>query len=58
MGTEMIILKACPRCSGDLFSGLEDELNCMQCGKVVDADERERLMLRVRPVSPRAAAGA
>jgi hypothetical protein len=46
----MIILKACPRCSGDLFSGLEDEMSCIQCGKVVDTDERERLMTRIRPV--------
>lgn len=47
----MIILKACPRCSGDLFSGLEDEMSCIQCGKVVDTDERDRMMSRVRPIT-------
>jgi len=44
----MIILKACPRCVGDLFSGLDDELSCIQCGKEVGAEERTQLLQRVR----------
>ena len=31
----MFLLKACPRCTGDLYMDRDDEepeLNCMQCG--------------------------
>jgi uncharacterized protein (DUF983 family) len=35
----MYLLKSCPRCSGDLFSGAdayESYLACVQCGHYVD----------------------
>jgi tRNA(Ile2) C34 agmatinyltransferase TiaS len=46
----MFILKACPRCSGDLYSGMDDDLTCMQCGRELSDEERQRLLRRVRPV--------
>jgi hypothetical protein len=33
----MFVLKGCPRCGGDLFSGIDDEFTCIQCGKDVAA---------------------
>jgi hypothetical protein len=30
----MLVLKGCPRCRGDLSSGLDDEVSCIQCGYV------------------------
>lgn len=39
----MFFLKACPRCEGDLYTGMDDELTCIQCGKDVGGDLRERL---------------
>ena len=27
-----ILLKACPRCRGDLCRGLDGEFSCLQCG--------------------------
>ena len=33
--TSKLLLRACPRCQGDLFPDLEDEdfLACLQCGR-------------------------
>jgi hypothetical protein len=28
----MFLLKGCPRCGGDLASGLDDDVTCIQCG--------------------------
>jgi uncharacterized Zn finger protein (UPF0148 family) len=28
----MLVLKGCPRCGGDLSSGFDDEVSCIQCG--------------------------
>jgi uncharacterized protein (DUF983 family) len=47
----MFILKACPRCRGDLYSSFDDDLTCMQCGKDVTATERERILAHIKPVA-------
>ncbi len=39
-----VLLRACPRCSGDLFLDVDD-YSCLQCGKNVSA---ERLMMSAR----------
>jgi rubredoxin len=39
----MFLLKACPRCAGDLFTGIDDDLTCMQCGKDVGPELWEQL---------------
>lgn len=46
----MFILKGCPRCAGDLQTGIDDDLTCIQCGKDISGDEKTKLMQRVRPV--------
>jgi hypothetical protein len=30
----MLLLKGCPRCGGDLATGFDDDLCCIQCGFV------------------------
>jgi hypothetical protein len=54
----MFILKACPRCGGDLFSGVDDELTCMQCGKDVGAQERKLILQRAKPLREPASASS
>jgi uncharacterized Zn finger protein (UPF0148 family) len=39
----MIVLKACPRCRGDLHVGLDGEFTCIQCGYELRPDERARM---------------
>jgi hypothetical protein len=39
----MFILKGCPRCAGDLFTGIDDDLTCMQCGKDVGPELQAQL---------------
>ena len=45
----MFILKACPRCAGDLCSGMDDDLTCMQCGRDITAEERSQILQRAKP---------
>ena len=39
----MFMLKGCPRCRGDLYTGLDDEISCMQCGYELRPGERDLL---------------
>ena len=43
----VFVLKACPRCNGDLYSALEDELVCIQCGKELNSAEKTQIMSRI-----------
>ena len=42
----MIILKACPRCGGDLLRSADGEYACLQCGHELTAEQRHDLLLR------------
>jgi len=44
----MFILKGCPRCGGDLQTGIDDDLTCIQCGKDLSGEERTQLLQRTR----------
>lgn len=44
----MFVLKACPRCRGDLNAGLDGEFTCIQCGYELNPDERTRMVARIR----------
>ena len=48
----MFVLKACPRCQGDLYTALDDELTCIQCGKEVGPELRQRLMAGMNAQAP------
>jgi hypothetical protein len=49
--TNKLLLRACPRCHGDLFPDLEDEdlLACLQCGRRIP----ESLLLTTVAAAPR-----
>ncbi|HVC30357.1 MAG TPA: hypothetical protein VND24_04155 [Steroidobacteraceae bacterium] len=34
----MFALKSCPRCRGDLYKTLDDEITCIQCGHSLPLD--------------------
>jgi hypothetical protein len=44
----MFVLKACPRCHGDLNGGLDGEFTCIQCGYELKPEERARMAARIR----------
>lgn len=44
----MFVLKACPRCRGDLNVGLDSEVTCIQCGYDLRPEERNHLITRLR----------
>jgi hypothetical protein len=52
----MVLLKRCPKCSGDLFLERDiygSNLRCLQCGKTLNRDEIMALV--ARPAAARAA---
>ena len=53
-----ILLRACPRCRGDLFHGVDDELSCLQCGYEPDAKTSAELLQRVNASRKPAAVAA
>jgi RNA polymerase-binding transcription factor DksA len=52
-----LLLRACPRCHGDLFPDLEDEdlLACLQCGRRIP---EAQLTANVTATKPRLATAA
>lgn len=64
----MMILKACPKCHGDLsvendmFSktlfNRDTDFACLQCGKRLAGDERTRMLSRILRWQDRQLAGA
>lgn len=54
----MFVLKACPRCRGDLNVGLDSEFTCIQCGYELKSDERTRMVARLRVAHRPVPAGA
>jgi exosome complex RNA-binding protein Csl4 len=53
-----ILLRACPRCRGDLFHGVDDELSCLQCGYEPDAKTSAQLLQRLNASRKPAAVAA
>lgn len=54
----MLLLKQCPKCSGDLFVERDlygNALRCLQCGKTLNKTEVVALMGRAPAVAARAA---
>jgi len=41
-----ILLKACPRCRGDLCRGLDGEFSCLQCGYEFDSAAAAKAQLQ------------
>ncbi|MFN8559776.1 MAG: hypothetical protein U0531_21325 [Dehalococcoidia bacterium] len=54
----MFVLKACPRCRGDLNVGLDLEFSCIQCGYELRPAERTQMAARLRLAERRAPVGA
>ena len=52
----MFVMKACPRCRGDLSLGLDNEITCLQCGYELKPAERGELLARLRWAERRRAA--
>jgi uncharacterized Zn finger protein (UPF0148 family) len=50
-----VLLRACPRCSGDLFPD-EDDFACLQCGRRVEAVQVTDRPVIERPQAPALAA--
>ena len=51
----MVILKACPRCRGDLNSDRDiygEYLECVQCGYIQDRDDGRRPSGKARHSAP------
>jgi hypothetical protein len=44
----MFALKSCPRCRGDLYQTLDDEIACIQCGYNPRPEESMPVLARVR----------
>ena len=55
---DMVVLKACRRCQGDLNIGLDGEFTCIQCGYELKPEERTHLIARLRRARRRVPAGA
>lgn len=46
----MFLLKACPRCRGDIYVDRDSYgsfLHCMQCGYIKDLEESSKIRVRV-----------
>lgn len=43
----MFVLKGCPRCRGDLYREIDDELICLQCGYEVRPEDHLWLIARM-----------
>jgi hypothetical protein len=43
----MMVLKACPRCRGDLHIGPDQEPYCLQCGYEATGPEKEMILRRI-----------
>lgn len=44
----MFVLKSCPRCRGDLNTGLDGEFTCIQCGYELKPQEHNLLVSRIQ----------
>jgi hypothetical protein len=50
----MIAFKSCPRCHGDLLIRPdEDEVTCLQCGHELRPEQKQALLARLLPVTPK-----
>ena len=50
-GDAMFLLKACPRCKGDIFVDRDNYgpfLHCMQCGYIKDLEESSKIRVHVQ----------
>jgi uncharacterized membrane protein YvbJ len=52
----MFVLKGCPRCGGDLNTGLDDDVTCIQCGHELTRPAAEAVA-RVRTAATRVGSG-